>query len=100
MKRSILILLAVIGALVWTNPSQADHQRAFADKFRQENPILSWFKVGDTASQFIGYDSYVLFSVGHVAGERVSVGVFGKVFARKVPIESTIGKAIGQALGS
>jgi hypothetical protein len=99
MKRFFLILLVVAGALAWTNPSLGDHQRAFADKFKAENPIISWFGGDKAASAFIGYDSYVLFSVGRVAGEPVSVGVFGKVFARTIPIESEIGRAVGQAFG-
>ena len=97
MKRFFIILLVMVGALAWTNPSQAAHQRAFADRFKAQNPILSFLGVGKVAGDFVAYDNYVLFSVGHVAGERVSVGVFGKVFAREVPIESEIGRAIRES---
>jgi hypothetical protein len=49
------------------------------------------------ASEFVGYDSYVIFSVGRLADEPVSVGLFGKVFAREIPIESEIGRALREA---
>jgi hypothetical protein len=97
MKRFTLILLVLLGALVWSNPSHADHQRAFADKFKQDNPIISWFGGAKVASEFVGYDSYVIFSVGRLADEPVSVGVFGKVFAAEIPIESEIARAFREA---
>jgi hypothetical protein len=99
MKRYFLILLVVLGALAWSNPSQGAHQRAVADKFREKNPILSIFGGDKAASALVAYDSYVLFSVGRVADEHVSVGLFGKVFAREIPIESEIGKALRSAFG-
>jgi hypothetical protein len=97
MKRFFLILLVLAGTLVWTNPSHADHQRAVGDKFKKENPLITFFTGTRLVSEFVGYDDYVLFSVGHVANERVSVGVLGKVFARKIPIESEIGRALREA---
>lgn len=94
MKRSSLIVLILIGVLALTNPSHAAHQQAFSEGFKAENPILSFLGVGKVASALVGYDSYVFFSVGTVADEPVSVGVFGKVFTREVPIESEIAKAL------
>lgn len=98
MKRFTLILLVLLGVLAWSNPSQADHQRAFADKFKEDNPIISWFGGAKVASEFMGYDSYVIFSVGRLADEPVSVGLFGEVFAREIPIESEVAKAVRSAL--
>jgi len=94
MKRFFIVVLVVLVALAWTNPGQAAHQRAFADQFKAKNPVLSFFGVNKVASEFVAYDSYVLFSVGKVAGKPVSIGLLGKVFAKKVPIESEIGKAL------
>jgi|GEM_PF-6699998 len=96
MKRYILLVL--LGVLIWSNPSHADHQRAFADKFKEDNPIISWFGGAKAASEFVGYDSYVIFSVGRLADEPVSLGLFGKVFAAEIPIESEIASALREAM--
>ncbi|HEY0020622.1 MAG TPA: hypothetical protein VGC13_30260 [Longimicrobium sp.] len=97
MKRFTLVLLVLLGALAWSNPSHADHQRAFADKFKQDNPIISWFGGAKFASELVGYDSYVIFSVGCLVDEPVSVALFGRVFAAEIPIESEIGRAFREA---
>jgi hypothetical protein len=97
MKRFFLILLVIAGALAWSNPSAGDHRRAVGDRFKAENPIISIFKGDQVVANLVGYDSYGLFSVGRVADKPVSVGVFGKVFAREIPIESEIGRMLREA---
>ena len=92
--RKFLIFLVAVSLVVWTNPSQADHQRVFADTFKAENPVLGFLGIGNAASVFIAYDSYAVFSVGRVGDRVVSVGVLGKVFSKAPPIEREIAESL------
>jgi hypothetical protein len=92
--RKILLFLVAVSLLVWTNPSQADHQRVFAETFKAENPILGFLGIGNAASVFIAYDSYAVFSVGRVGERMVSVGVLGKVWSKAPPIERDIAESL------
>lgn len=95
MKKLAVILAVLAASLAWTNPSQADHQRAFADSFKAENPVLGFFGVGTAASSLVGYDSHVFISVGRVGDRVVSVGLLGKVFTREIPVERKIREELG-----
>jgi hypothetical protein len=92
--RKFLIFLVAVSLLVWTNPSQADHQRVFADTFKAENPVLGFLGIGNAASVFIAYDSYAVFSVGRVGDRVVSIGALGKVFSKAPPIEREIAESL------
>lgn len=92
--RKFLIFLVAVSLLVWTNPSQADHQRVFADTFKAENPVLGFLGIGNAASVFIAYDSYAVFSVGRVGERVVSIGVLGKVFSKAPAIEREIAESL------
>jgi hypothetical protein len=92
--RAFLITLGVLGILLWTNPSQADHQRVFGETFKAENPILGFLGGDKVASVLVGYESYGLFSVGVVGDRVVSIGVLGKVFSKAPAIERSIAESL------
>jgi len=81
-RRFLIFIIIIVGALAVSNPDLQKHQNKIIEKYNQENPLSGSFGAGEIVKRVIAYDNYYLFSLGKISitNESVSFGIAGFVF--------------------
>lgn len=75
-----LFVFALLGLAFFTNPARSEHELRIRGMVRQESPVVGFLGGGWLVSKVMDYEDYVLFSLGTLRGEVVTIGAFGNVF--------------------
>lgn len=78
-KFLFLIILVVVAALFYTNPSFEIHQKKINEAYIEQNPISGRVGIGKVLVQFVDYKNYYLFSTSTIREKTISVGFFNQV---------------------
>ena len=81
LKKRLVVLLLIAGALFISNPKLSTHKEKIAEKFKEENPLAGKIGGADLIKEIVAYDNYYLFSLGRISvtNDPVSFGVAGFV---------------------
>jgi len=85
---SVVLLLAVLGVMWITCPSERNHKKAVCEAICGNIDDLTFGLAGDVSESVVkpvinmtmSVDDYYLVSIGRINDKTISVGVFGHVF--------------------
>lgn len=80
MRTTLILILILALAAVFTNPDVKAHKEEINLEFKGKNPVTGILGAGKMAAEFVKYEDYKLISVTKYEDKTISIGIFTKVF--------------------